>query len=293
MTSDAPSMPQAGPGAASAAAAIATVTVSGRHRLNIVGRADLAALAEALERLAGRAGLRAVVLRGAGERAFIGGADLDEMAALDPLGARGFIAGIHRVCEAVRNLPVPVIARLAGYTLGAGLEIAAACDLRIAAEDAVFGMPEVKVGIPSVVEAALLPMLVGWGRTRQMLLLGEHFTAAEAASWGLVQRVVPPEALDAGVAAWVETLLAAAPRALAQQKALMRQWEDLPLRAAIAAGIDAFAEAFTTDEPGRLMRAFRAARRPPLPGHPFQARAPSETLASTEDPLAPTGEPKA
>ncbi len=265
MPSDAPPLPPARPDAGSAEAAIATVTVSGRHRLNIVGRADLAALAEALERLAGRPGLRAVVLRGAGERAFIGGADLDEMAALDPHSARAFISAIHRVCEAVRSLPVPVIARLAGYTLGAGLEIAAACDLRIAAEDAVFGMPEVKVGIPSVVEAALLPMLVGWGRARQMLLLGEHFTAAEAASWGLVQRVVPADALDAGVAAWIETLLAAAPRALAQQKALMRQWEDLPLRAAIAAGIDAFADAFTTDEPGRLMRAFRAARRPPLP----------------------------
>ena len=94
---------------------------------------------------------------------------------------------------------MPVIARVNGYALGAGLEIAAACDLRIASSNAVFGMPEVKVGIPSVVEAALLPGLIGWGRTRELLLWGENIDAATALAWGLVEHVVAPGELNAAV----------------------------------------------------------------------------------------------
>ena len=94
---------------------------------------------------------------------------------------------------ACASLPVPVIARINGYALGAGLEVAAACDLRVASSNAVFGMPEVKVGIPSVVEAALLPGLIGWGRTRELLLFGENIDAATALAWGLVEQVVAPD----------------------------------------------------------------------------------------------------
>ena len=111
--------------------------------------------------------------------------------------------------HALRELPVPVIARINGYALGAGLEVAAACDLRVAASNAVFGMPEVKVGIPSVVEAALLPGLIGWGRTRELLLFGENIDAATALAWGLVEQVVAPDALDAAVEARLAALLSA------------------------------------------------------------------------------------
>src|SRR5690606_31776682 len=168
---------------------------------------------------------------------------------------------VHRCCDAVRRLPVPVIARIQGFTLGAGLELVAACDLRIAAASARFGMPEVRLGIPSVVEAALLPGLVGWGRTRQLLLLGEVYEAEEAARWGLVERVVPDGDLDAAVGEWLDALLLATPRAIRLQKALIRQWEDLPLTDAVRAGIDAFAAAYEPDEPPRAMAAFRADRR--------------------------------
>jgi enoyl-CoA hydratase len=147
-----------------------------------------------------------------------------------------------------------------GYALGAGLEVAAACDLRIAAETAVFGMPEVRVGIPSVIEAALLPTLIGWGRTRRLLLLGETITAAEAADWGLLEMVVPAESLDTAVESWISSILKAGPRAIRLQKALIRRWEDLPLSEAIRAGIDSFATAWETDEPSRMMKAFLARR---------------------------------
>ena len=123
-------------------------------------------------------------LSGAGERAFVGGADINELAALDRDSARDFITLVHRCCDAFRRLPVPVIARIDGYALGAGLELAAACDLRVASERSHFGMPEVRIGIPSVVEAALLPRLIGAGRARRLLLTGETIDAADRARLG-------------------------------------------------------------------------------------------------------------
>jgi enoyl-CoA hydratase/carnithine racemase len=157
---------------------------------------------------------------------------------------------------------VPVIARIEGYALGAGLEIAASCDLRIAADTATFGMPELKVGIPSVIEAALLPRLIGWGRARWLLYSGEMIGAERAGRWGLVERVVSSSELEAAVETCVASILAAGPRAIRLQKTLVREWESLSLSDAIARGIDAFAEAYTTREPRERMSAFldRASR---------------------------------
>ncbi len=239
---------------------VATITIHNERKLNTLNSALMQDFAGVIEGLARDETLRAAVLTGAGERAFIGGADINEMAQLDPTSARAFISRLHRCCDAVRRAPFPVIARIMGYALGAGLEVAAACDLRIAAETAIFGMPEVKVGIPSVIEAALLPALIGWGRTRRMLLLGESITAAEAANWGLVELVVPAQSLDAAVESWISSILQAGPRAVRLQKALIRRWEELPLSEAVRAGIDAFATAWDTDEPSRRMKEFLARR---------------------------------
>lgn len=239
---------------------VATVTVDNPSKLNILDPSGIAALERAFEGLAADEALRVVVLRGAGTRAFIGGADIRAMATLEPESARAFVTALHRACDAIRRLPVPVIARIEGYALGAGLEIAASCDLRIAADTARFGMPEVQVGIPSVIEAALLPRLVGWGRARYLLYTGEIIDAAEAGRWGLVERVVAPSGLDAAVEACAGAILAAGPRAIRLQKALIREWEDLPLDAAIARGIDAFADAYGTAEPGDRMAAFLVKR---------------------------------
>lgn len=240
---------------------LAEISVSRPGKLNVVGRAAMRALRETCAALAARPELRCVVLRGEGERAFIGGADIDEMAVLEPASARQFITDLHGVCASLRALPVPVIARVNGYALGAGLEIACACDLRIAAETARFGMPEVKVGIPSVIEAALLPRLIGDARAREMVLLGEIFAAEEMARWGLISRVVAPERLDAAIDAAIGAVLAAGREALRLQKILCRQWENLPLDAAIAAGIDSFAQAFEGPEPRARLGAFVARKR--------------------------------
>ncbi len=239
-----------------ATGAVARVTIDNAAKLNVLGNALMADFVAKVTALGAREDLRAVVVTGAGGRAFVGGADVREMAELDAAGAREFITGLHCMCAALRELPVPVIARINGYALGAGLEVAAACDLRVAARNAVFGMPEVRVGIPSVIEAALLPGLIGWGRTRELLLLGETIDAETALRWGLVQRIAPVDGLDAAVEGYLAALSKAGPRAVRLQKQLIHRWEDLPLGAAIAEGIDCFAEAYSTDEPARLMRGF-------------------------------------
>jgi enoyl-CoA hydratase/carnithine racemase len=236
--------------------AVARVIIDNRAKLNTLDRALMTEFIEAVEELGTRDDLRVLVLLGAGEKAFVGGASIPEMASLDRDTARDFITLVHRTCDCLRTLPVPVIAAIDGYTLGAGLEVAVSCDLRVATARARFGMPEVKVGLPSVVEAALIPRLIGWGRARELLMLGEIIDAETALRWGLVERVVAPEGLEAEVERAVGSLLAAGAQAVRRQKALMRQWENLPADAAIAAGIDAFARAFETDEPRRMLRAF-------------------------------------
>ena len=238
---------------------VARLAVDHPGKLNILNRALMQALLRELEMLAADEALRVLVLSGAGDSAFIGGADIREMAALTPRSARTFIQLLHRVCDGLRRLPVPVIARIRGYALGAGLEVAAACDLRIAAQDARFGMPEVRLGIPSVIEAALLPSLIGWGRTRRLLYTGETIDAREAERFGLVERSVAAAELDTAVEEWVAAILACAPRAIRLQKALVRAWEELPPSRAVERGIAAFAQAYLSDEPRHLMGGFLSA----------------------------------
>src|SRR5712691_1571588 len=240
-------------------------TIDNAAKLNTLNRALMVEIVEAIELLEADAALRLVILSGAGERAFVGGADINELAGLDPDSARDFITLVHRCCDGFRRLAVPVIARIDGYALGAGLELAAACDLRVASERALFGMPEVRIGIPSVVEAALLPLLIGHGRARRLLLTGETIGAAEALAWGLIDAVVQPAELDAAVERFAAAILAGGPQAIRRQKALILEWEDLSTSAAVARGIDALAEAYATDEPRRMAEArlaeMRARRR--------------------------------
>ncbi len=241
-------------------AAFATLTIDNAAKLNALSTPLMEAFVAAVRTLADDNNLRALIVTGAG-RAFVGGANIDEMATLNPESARAFITNVHRCCAAVRDLAVPVIARINGYALGAGLELAAACDLRAAADHAVLGMPEVRLGIPSVVEAALLPSLVGWGRAREMLLTGATFSAQDAQRWGLVEKIASADALDEAIQPWLEAFAACEPAAVRAQKALIRRWEQLPLAEAIAAGVDAFEASWRTPAPSAAMAAHLAARK--------------------------------
>ena len=241
---------------------VAHLVFDNARRLNVVNPPALLDLTEAFLSLAREEDLRVIVFSGAGGRAFIGGADINHMATMkDSEDGRAFITLIHKLCQSIRDCPVPVICRAEGYTLGAGLEVAAACDMRIAADNAFFGMPEVKVGIPSVVEAALLPRLIGWGRTSRLLLTAETIDATKAEAWGLVEEVVPAGALDDAVERSVAAIVEATPLAVRAQKRLMRRWERLSLDEAVHAGIDAFAQSVSEGEHIERMAAFTNRKR--------------------------------
>jgi enoyl-CoA hydratase/carnithine racemase len=236
---------------------VAYVTYDYARRLNVLNPESLANLTAAFRALADQDELRVVVFAGAGGRAFIGGADINHMAGMrHPDDGRAFITMIHELCQAIRDCPVPVICRLEGYTLGAGLEVAAACDIRISSDTAHFGMPEVRVGIPSVVEAALLPRLIGWGRTSWLLMAAENIDAATADRWGLVEQTVPVGKLAEAVERCVHSIVEGTPKAVRGQKRLMRRWERLPLDEAVQAGIDAFAQSVGEGEHIERMATF-------------------------------------
>jgi len=235
---------------------VARVAMDNPGRLNAGSPALIESLRQAFDRLAEDPGLRCAVLTGAGDRAFMAGADINWLAEMTPETGRGFITDLHHAAAAVRALPVPVIGRLRGYCLGAGLELAAACDFRAADHSFVMGMPEVRVGLPSVIEAALFPGLIGWGRTREILLTGANYDAAAAEAMGFVEKLVAPAELDAAVEDWIGQILANGPLAVRSQKALLARWEQLGLDAAIEAGIEHFADAYLSDEPVRMTAPF-------------------------------------
>jgi enoyl-CoA hydratase len=235
---------------------VVRLTICKAGPLNILGSEAIQAVRQGLEALAPDHQIRALVLAGESPKSMIGGADIKEMARLDPKSAEKFITGLRDLCEAVRTFPAPVIARMPGWCLGGGLEVAAACDFRVAGYDAKFGMPEVRVGIPSVIHAALLPRLIGWGRARWLIMTAETIDAATALAWGLVDVVAPEDGLDVAIEKLVEALLKAGPEALRAQKALLRQWEELPLTESVNLSVGVFGRTFLTDEPNRLMQAF-------------------------------------
>src|SRR6201995_1177733 len=232
------------------------LTICKAGPLNILGSEAIKAVREGLEALAPERGIRALILAGESQKSMIGGADIKEMARLDQKSAETFISRLRDLCEAVRRFPAPVIARLPGWCLGGGLEVAAACDVRIAAHDAMFGMPEVRVGIPSVIHAALLPRLIGWGRARWLGGTAENLDAPPARAWGLIDKIAPQGGLDAAVEHTVKALLECGPQALRSQKALLRAWEEMPLTESVNHSVGVFGKSFLTDEPTRLMQVF-------------------------------------
>ena len=166
----------------------------------------------------------------------------------------------------MHRAPFPVIAAVNGACLGAGFELALACDLRVAAAGAPLGLPEVRVGVPSVIQAALLPPLIGPGRAAELLLTGETVPAERALAWGLVNEVVPAERLSAAVEALAAKILAAGPEAVRLQKALIVRWRQTDPATAARAGIGAFTAAYATGEPREGMSAFLEKRAPRFQG---------------------------
>jgi enoyl-CoA hydratase len=241
---------------------ITTITVNRPEALNTLTHELILNLTAEIKKRSLEPKSRIIILAGSGDRAFVGGVDVRAMMDLDSQGAEEFITDLHHCFLAIRQSEKIVIASINGLALGGGLEMVAACDLRIASSQARFGMPEVRVGIPSVIEAAYLPRLIGLGRAAEMVYTGEMINAHEAERIGLINKVVPPGELKEATRQMAEKVLRNGPTAVALQKKLIAQWMELGLDASIEAGIRAFRECYKTDEPREGMSAFLEKRQP-------------------------------
>ena len=232
----------------------ARVIINDPKRLNAMSSELMSQFVDTMDTVSLDDDCRCVIVEGAGGRAFVGGANVFELAALKKATARALLTQVHRCCDALRRCPVPVIAKIDGFCIGAGMELAAAADIRVASDASIFGMPEVAIGLPSVVEASLFPGLIGWGRTRQIMFTGENIDAESAERWGFVQALAPKAALEDAVERFMLPIVKAGPNAIRNQKVLMRSWESMSPVDSARTGIDALAAAFDTDEPHRMIR---------------------------------------
>lgn len=232
-----------------------------RPPLNLMTPEMIAGLKDAFDQLRRDGRVRIAVISGAG-RVMTGGMQIEALRDLTPAVAKAFITALHEAIRAVHEAPFPTVCMMNGHCLGGGFELAMACDLRTASSEARMGLPEIRVGIPSVIEAALLPSLIGPGRAAELLLTGESIAASQALEWGLVNRVAPPDRLMAATLELVGPILESAPTAVRLQKELIVHWRNTDQRSAIAYGINALAQAYATGEPREAMEAFLEKRKP-------------------------------
>jgi enoyl-CoA hydratase len=247
--------------------AVRRITIDRPDKLNALNRATLAELHRAFEAAGVDPQVRAVVLTGAGPKAFVAGADIAEMAGLSVLEARDFSRLGQALMQRIEGLGKPVLAMINGFALGGGLELALACHLRIAADTAKLGQPEVNLGlIPGFGGTQRLLRLLGRGPALELCLLGQPVDAARAAALGLVTRTVPAEALEAQTQALADQLAASAPQALRGVLDAVLMGGECSLDAALDYETQAFAIAFSTDDMKEGTSAFLSRRKPEFHG---------------------------
>src|SRR5215471_3861872 len=196
-------------------AGIALITVNRPQKLNALSGEVIGELGDAFERVAGDSAIRATILTGAGEKAFVAGADINELAAMSAVEARCLALRGQGILRRLETCGKPSVVAVNGFALGGGLELAMACTVRFASENARLGQPEVKLGIiPGYGGTQRLPRLVGRGRALELLLAGDPIDAAEALRIGLVNAVVPQSELLAFCRSWIAKVLANGPLAL-------------------------------------------------------------------------------
>lgn len=197
--------------------------------------------------------VRGLILAGAGPST-CAGVDLHEFATGTPQTVRRLVGLLAEACAAIRRCPRPVAMAIQGHCFGAGLELACACDLRVAAAGALLGMPEVTLGIPSVIDAALLERHVGLGRAQELVLTGDPITAEQALEWGLVNGLAPADGLLGACRRLLDRAARHDAATIGRQKRLIADWQNLPLDEAIARSQEELAESFLDGLPQRLAR---------------------------------------
>lgn len=228
---------------------ITTITVNRPDKLNALNAQVIAGLEQAFKAAGADPDCRVVVLTGAGDRAFVAGADIGELQALDAAAARQFLQRGHGLMNHIENLGKPVIAAINGFALGGGCELALACTLRIAADSALLGLPEVKLGlIPGYGGTQRLSRSVGAARALHMMLSGSPIKAEQALQYGLVTQVVPAADLGAAVSKLAATLADSAPLAMRGIMAAVNGGTGQPLEQGLALEIDEFVKVCASDD---------------------------------------------
>ncbi len=250
-----------------AAGGIAWITVNNPDKLNALDRATVGEIAAACGQAQDDANIRVIVLTGAGEKAFVAGADIREMASLSPLQAQSFSRFLQRSLDRLERSPKPVIAAVNGFALGGGCELALACHVRIAADTARFGQPEVSLGlIPGAGGTQRLQRVVGRGRALDLILSGDMIDAAEAYRIGLVNRVVPAAELRSTVEAYAGNLCAKSPLALARSIEAVVSGGETSQQEALVLEAGLFGLCFATEDMREGTSAFLEKRKAEFPG---------------------------
>jgi enoyl-CoA hydratase len=243
------------------------ITIHRPDKLNALDRRTVEELVEARDRAVAEPEVAAIVVTGAGERAFVAGADVAEMAALDPAAAQRFSHFLQQALDGLERSPRPVIAAINGFALGGGCELALACHLRIAADTARFGQPEVGLGlIPGAGGTQRLPRVVGRGAALELILTGNPIDAVEAHRIGLVNRVVPAAELRTAATAWVATLATRSPIAVTRALDAVLRGADGTRDAGMLIESSLFGLSFATADMREGTRAFLEKRKPAFRG---------------------------
>jgi enoyl-CoA hydratase len=247
--------------------AVAVVTINRPKVLNALNSSTLDELRHAALDLKRDDSVRVVILTGAGEKAFVAGADINELAVQTPVSGRDLALAAQHVLDLIENLGKPVIAAINGFALGGGCELAMACTLRLAADTARLGQPEINLGLlPGYAGTQRLPRLVGKGRAMEMILTGAPITAAEAERIGLVNRVVPAGQLMAAARTLAATLAAQAPVAMRYIITAINQGLEMPFAHAQVFEATLFGLVTATDDMHEGTRAFLEKRKPEFRG---------------------------
>lgn len=246
--------------------AVATLTLN-RPPLNPLNSKMFRELEAAFDELEADPAVRALILCGAGERAFAAGADVSELAAQNPLGAHAFCRASWRAFKKLEELPQATVAALQGLVFGGGMELAYCCDFRLAADNARFAQPEINLGIiPGGGATQRLPRLVGLARAKEILFLGETFDAAKALEYGLVHRVVPAQNLLSEARALAEKLAAKPPVTLRTLKRVMQTGMEVDLASGLLFETEGFVVNFTSEDAQEGLKAFTEKRQPVFRG---------------------------
>ncbi len=246
---------------------IATVTINRPEVRNALNTHLIEELTAAFEDLAGRSDVGAIILTGAGDRAFVAGADIKEMVGKSGLEMQAFSEAGRRLCDALESCPKPVIAAINGFALGGGCEIAMACDIRLAAENARIGQAEINIGIiPGFGGSQRLPRLVGAGWAAQMIFTGDPVDAGTAERIGLVNKALPAEKLLEEATALARKILEKGPVAVGLAKACLRAAQEMPLPQGLSYESAAFGLAGATQDKVEGMTAFLEKRKPAWKG---------------------------